>query len=97
MSRDGDFIMTNSATLVMQSGIALVRRPGPRLTEGIVTHIDRVPVETYLGAAQVVDIRGQAIADPRLTPGIAWPQHLAPFGEDKRLDEVFSATAAYTP
>jgi hypothetical protein len=29
-------------------------------------------------------------------PGIGWPQHLAPFGEDKRLDEVFSATAAYT-
>jgi dimethylargininase len=29
----------------MASMKALVRRPGPRLTEGIVTHVDRVPVD----------------------------------------------------
>ena len=34
----------------MSSTIALVRRPGPRLTEGIVTHIDRVPVDHRLAA-----------------------------------------------
>ncbi len=29
----------------MASMKALVRRPGPRLTEGIVTHVDRIPVD----------------------------------------------------
>ena len=36
----------------MPSQIALIRRPGPRLTDGIVTHIDRVPVDQHLAAAQ---------------------------------------------
>jgi len=31
-----------------QTRIALVRRPGPRLTEGIVTHIDRSPMDIDL-------------------------------------------------
>jgi hypothetical protein len=51
----------------------------------------------WAGVIPIKQTFGAAIADPRLTPGIGWPQHLAPFGEDKRLDEVFSATAAYTP
>lgn len=33
-------------------GSALVRRPGPRLAEGIVTHIDRVPVDVDLAFQQ---------------------------------------------
>jgi len=33
-------------------GTALVRRPGPRLADGIVTHIDRVPVDVQLAARQ---------------------------------------------
>ncbi|GLZ76703.1 N(G),N(G)-dimethylarginine dimethylaminohydrolase [Actinorhabdospora filicis] len=32
--------------------IALVRRPGPRLTEGLVTHIERVPVSSEAALAQ---------------------------------------------
>lgn len=32
--------------------VALVRRPGPRLAEGIVTHVDRVPVDLDLARAQ---------------------------------------------
>src|SRR5882724_11481687 len=32
--------------------IALVRRPGPRLNEGIVTHIERTPVDHRLAVAQ---------------------------------------------
>jgi dimethylargininase len=36
----------------MPTGTALVRRPGPRLTEGIVTHIDRVPVDHRLACTQ---------------------------------------------
>ena len=36
----------------MQGDIALIRRPGPRLTEGIVTHIDRVPVDQRLACTQ---------------------------------------------
>jgi len=51
----------------------------------------------WAGVIPIKQTFGAAIADPRLTPGIGWPQHLAPFGVDKRLDEVFSATAAYTP
>jgi len=31
---------------------ALVRRPGPRLDEGLITHIDRVPVDKNLAATQ---------------------------------------------
>jgi dimethylargininase len=33
-------------------GIALVRRPGPALADGIVTHIERSPVDTALAARQ---------------------------------------------
>jgi len=33
-------------------GSALVRRPGPRLAEGIVTHIDRTPVDVGLAYTQ---------------------------------------------
>jgi dimethylargininase len=33
-------------------GTALVRRPGPRLADGIVTHIDRVPIDDRLAVAQ---------------------------------------------
>jgi dimethylargininase len=36
----------------MHAGTALVRRPGPRLAEGIVTHIDRVPVDERLAETQ---------------------------------------------
>jgi dimethylargininase len=36
----------------MPIGTALIRRPGPRLTEGIVTHIDRVPVDHGLACSQ---------------------------------------------
>ena len=32
--------------------VALVRRPGPRLAEGIVTHIERTPVDVELARAQ---------------------------------------------
>jgi dimethylargininase len=33
-------------------GVALVRRPGPRLAEGIVTHIERTPVDVALAMRQ---------------------------------------------
>src|SRR4051794_4652644 len=36
----------------MNVGTALVRRPGPRLARGIVTHIDRVPIDDRLAVAQ---------------------------------------------
>jgi len=41
--------MTVASTAV---GRALVRRPGPRLAEGIVTHIDRTPVDVGLAFTQ---------------------------------------------
>jgi len=57
-------------------GIALVRRPGPRLAEGIVTHIERTPVDAELAyrqhaayrdalAAAGWDVREVAPADDR--------------------------------
>ena len=36
----------------MSRPIALVRRPGPRLADGIVTHIDRSPIDLDLARAQ---------------------------------------------
>jgi dimethylargininase len=36
----------------MGRGVALVRRPSPRLAEGIVTHLERVPVDVALARAQ---------------------------------------------
>ncbi|MEV7192898.1 dimethylargininase [Streptomyces sp. NPDC093510] len=36
----------------MPSKKALIRRPGPRLAEGLVTHLDRTPVDTRLAARQ---------------------------------------------
>lgn len=36
----------------MTGKLALIRRPGPRLAEGIVTHIDRVPVDPQLALRQ---------------------------------------------
>jgi dimethylargininase len=36
----------------MEERIALVRRPSPRMAEGIVTHIDRTPVDPALAAEQ---------------------------------------------
>ncbi|MYV57252.1 dimethylargininase [Streptomyces sp. SID3212] len=36
----------------MPSRKALIRRPGPRLTEGLVTHLERVPVDTELALRQ---------------------------------------------
>jgi dimethylargininase len=37
---------------VIKQGTALVRRPGPRLAEGIVTHIERQPVDLDLAMEQ---------------------------------------------
>ncbi|MFC8829135.1 dimethylargininase [Streptomyces sp. NPDC057137] len=36
----------------MTSRKALIRRPGPRLTEGLVTHLERTPVDADLALAQ---------------------------------------------
>lgn len=36
----------------MPSGKALIRRPGPRLTEGLLTHLERTPVDAGLALAQ---------------------------------------------
>lgn len=36
----------------MPSRKALIRRPGPRLTEGLVTHLERTPVDAELALAQ---------------------------------------------
>jgi dimethylargininase len=38
--------------MVEDRGIALVRRPSPRLAEGIVTHIERTPVDVALAQRQ---------------------------------------------
>ncbi|MCW2914047.1 MAG: Dimethylargininase [Actinomycetia bacterium] len=64
--------------------IALVRRPGPGLADGIVTHIDRLPVdaglaarqhEAYVAALEAAGWRVQAVAPADDLPD-------APFVED---------------
>jgi dimethylargininase len=42
----------------MSAGTAIVRRPGPRLAEGIVTHARRVPVDAALAGRQWADYVG---------------------------------------
>src|SRR4051794_35881771 len=40
------------AAVTADNPVALVRRPGPRLTEGLVTHIERRPADPDLAARQ---------------------------------------------
>jgi nitroimidazol reductase NimA-like FMN-containing flavoprotein (pyridoxamine 5'-phosphate oxidase superfamily) len=50
----------------------------------------------WAGVIPIQQTFGAALPDPRLAQGTPWPKHLQPFAKDSRLDEVFSATAAYT-
>lgn len=63
------------------SGTALVRRPGPRLAAGLVTHIERRPVDPALAARQYEEyVSALAAAGWRVHP-------LAP--ADEHADAVF--------
>ncbi len=50
----------------------------------------------WAGVIPIQQTFGTAVPDPRLAAGTPWPKHLQPFARDSRLDEVFSASAAYT-
>lgn len=66
------------------SGIALVRKPGPRIAEGIVTHIEREPVD-YERALVQHDAYVAALAGNGWRPAYAEPADDlpdAPFVED---------------
>ncbi|TDE57921.1 N(G),N(G)-dimethylarginine dimethylaminohydrolase [Nonomuraea mesophila] len=66
------------------SGIALVRKPGPRIAEGIVTHIEREPVDHRRALAQH-DAYVEALADAGWRPVHVPPADDlpdAPFVED---------------
>lgn len=60
---------------------ALVRRPGPRLAEGLLTHLDRVPVDVDLAHRQ-----WQAYVDALAAEG--WEVHEVP-AADECPDAVF--------
>lgn len=64
--------------------MALVRKPGPRVAEGIVTHIDRAPVDAKLAAEQhenyVATLRGAGWQVVYVDPEDDLPD--APFVED---------------
>ena len=47
----------------------------------------------WAGVVPLTEVVGTPIPDPRLAPGTPFPQHLAPYGEGRRLDEVLSETA----
>jgi nitroimidazol reductase NimA-like FMN-containing flavoprotein (pyridoxamine 5'-phosphate oxidase superfamily) len=49
----------------------------------------------WAGVIPIRQVFGKAVADERLAPSTAWPAHLAPFADNSRLDEVFSASADY--
>lgn len=66
------------------SGVALVRKPGPRISEGIVTHIGREPVDYERALAQH-DAYVAALAEGGWRPAYADPADDlpdAPFVED---------------
>ncbi|HEX8205055.1 MAG TPA: arginine deiminase family protein [Solirubrobacteraceae bacterium] len=68
----------------MHNGIALVRRPGPRLSDGLVTHIERTAVDAQRAAEQHAAYR-QALRDAgwdvrEVTPADDFPD--AAFVED---------------
>jgi dimethylargininase len=56
-------------------GVALVRRPGPRLADGIVTHIERIPVDVELA-------RRQHDAYVATLAGHGWRPHPVPPADD---------------
>jgi dimethylargininase len=66
------------------SGIALVRKPGPRISEGIVTHIEREPVDYERAVAQhdayVAALAGSGWRPVYVPPADELPD--APFVED---------------
>ena len=61
---------------------ALVRRPSPRLAEGLLTHIERVPVDVDLARQQwdgyVAAITSDACVAAQETDGAAVAIRLAP-------------------
>lgn len=65
-------------------GTALVRRPSPRLQDGLTTHLDRVPIDTDLAARQwaayVAAFRDSGWDTVEVPPADALPD--APFVED---------------
>ena len=69
-------------------GTALVRRPGPLLADGIVTHIAPTPVDVYLAVrqhaayVQALAASGWVVPDVHDDPG--GPQPI----EDRQLTEV---------
>ncbi len=75
---------------------ALVRRPSPRLAEGLVTHIDRQPVDVELAAQQwsayVAALESCGWASVEVTPAPDCPDSV--FVEDTAV--VFAGTAVVT-
>ncbi len=66
---------------MMHAGRVLIRRPGPRLAEGLVTHIDRVDIDPDLAADQ-----WQGYVDALVTAGY---QAIEVAGADDCPDAVF--------
>jgi dimethylargininase len=76
--------------------VALVRAPGPRLAEGLVTHIERAPVGATLGREQwdayVAVLAGAGLEVVEVSPADGSPD--AVFVEDTLV--VFGGTAVVT-
>jgi len=82
---------TTVLSMVIEEASAKVRTGPP---------VDDEPdyaLPVWAGVIPIKQTFGAALPDPRLAAGIGWPQHLARFAENSRLDEVLSATAAYNP
>jgi nitroimidazol reductase NimA-like FMN-containing flavoprotein (pyridoxamine 5'-phosphate oxidase superfamily) len=82
---------TTVLSMVIEEASAKVRTGPP---------VDDEPdyaLPVWAGVIPIKQTFGAALPDPRLAAGTDWPQHLARFAENSRLDEVLSATAAYTP
>lgn len=82
--------------MVVSRGTALVRPPGPDLADGIVTHVERVPIDVELAAVQhaaycaALEAAGWIVREVEPAPGC--PD--APFVEDSVV--VVDSTAMLT-
>jgi hypothetical protein len=50
-------------------------------------------LDCWAGVIPIAQVIGAAVPDPLLKAGIAWPEHLRVFTEDRRLDAVMTEHA----
>jgi hypothetical protein len=47
-------------------------------------------LDCWAGVIPIAQVVGAAVTDPKLKPGVDWPEHLAPFRDGNRFDEIMT-------